>query len=117
MFPREHGAWAMLAAPFISAAILARNPDWLLVPAAGAVLSTFCIREPLTVLARQVFVWRDRKAESTVALRFLALNLFVLALSAAALLYSRPWRILLPFAAGAALPTLLSNRLGIEPPT
>lgn len=108
MFPREHGAWAMLAAPFISAAVLARSPAWLLFPAACAVLSTFCIREPLTVLARQSFLWRDRKPESAVALRFLAANLLVLTLSGSALLYARGWRILLPFACGAVILTAAS---------
>ena len=105
MLPREHGAWGMLALPFLSATALARGWDAMTLPAALAVLGAFCIREPLVVLGRQVFVWRERKPESATAARFLALNVIVLAAASALLLRYRNWRLLL--ALGAAAGALL----------
>lgn len=102
MPPREHGAWAMLAFPFVSAVILARSWDWLILPAAMAVLAAFSIREPLVVLGRQAFVWRERRPESRVAARFLCVCAVALAAGGAALLRARDWRVLLGLGAGAA---------------
>lgn len=96
----------MLALPFLSATVLARGWDTMILPAALAVLGAFCIREPLVVLGRQVFVWRERKPESVAAARFLALNVIVLAAASALLLRYRNWRLLL--ALGAAAGTLLA---------
>src|SRR5437868_3813272 len=41
MIPREHGAWAMLVAPFLGATLLARQWHWLILVAAAAVGATF----------------------------------------------------------------------------
>jgi hypothetical protein len=72
--PREHGAWGLLLQPFLAGAILTRQWDWLLLPALGLVLFGFLLREPLTVLARQQFVWRDRNPQTAVAARWLAVE-------------------------------------------
>lgn len=91
----------MLALPFLSATILASGWNAMILPAALAVLGAFCIREPLVVLGRQVFVWRERKLESVTAARFLALNVIVLAAASALLLRYRNWRLLLGLGAAA----------------
>ncbi|MCW5979661.1 MAG: hypothetical protein KIT09_16400 [Bryobacteraceae bacterium] len=84
----------MLTLPFLSAIILARDVDWLILPAALAVVAAFSVREPLVVLGRQSFVWREPRAESRLALRFLAGNLMILAASGVVLLARRDWRML-----------------------
>lgn len=71
LLPREHGAWGLLIQPFVFAAILARRWEWLLLAALGLVLAGFVMREPLIVLARQRWVWRERKPESAIAVRHL----------------------------------------------
>ena len=65
MIPREHGAWAMLLAPFAAAVILARQWGWELIPALVAVVGVFVLREPLVV-------WlRGRPSEAARGRRFL----------------------------------------------
>jgi hypothetical protein len=72
LLPREHGAWGLLLQPFAFAAILARRWEWPMLAALGLVLAGFVMREPLIVLARQRWVWRERKPESATAWRCLA---------------------------------------------
>ena len=71
LFPREHGAWAMLLMPFVSAAVLARNWSWDTVPALLAALAVFILREPLVVLLRQRYVWTQPRPETALAWRTL----------------------------------------------
>ena len=53
LLPREHGAWAMVALPFITAAIIGGGwPGLLTLAAALATLSIFMLRTPLTALWR-----------------------------------------------------------------
>ena len=61
--PPEHGSWGMLLFPFVSAAILTKTWTWDFVLAALAMLAVFLLREPLTVLLRQKFVWKRRRPE------------------------------------------------------
>lgn len=53
LLPREPGAWGMLLAPFVAAAILGRAWTLELLAGLAAILLAFVIREPLTFLARQ----------------------------------------------------------------
>lgn len=71
LLPREHGAWGLLLLPFLCAVILSRRFDWLTLAALALSLAGFVMREPLVVLARQRWVWRDPKPESAVARRCL----------------------------------------------
>lgn len=67
LLPREHGAWGLLLLPFAFAALLARRWEWPLLAAFGLALTGFLIREPLIVLARQRWVWREKQPESALA--------------------------------------------------
>ncbi len=58
--PREHGAWGLLLQPFVAGAILGGQWTNLFVPALGMVLMGFLMREPLTVMAREMWVFRRR---------------------------------------------------------
>lgn len=108
MWPREHGAWSMLAQPFLCALILSREFHWSVIVAAIAVVAAFLMREPLVVLARQRFVWRERKPETAVAKRWLVWEALLLAVATAALLFRWPWSFLLAFGAGTVLLTAVA---------
>ncbi len=71
LYPREHGAWGMLLLPFLAGAILGKNWNADLAVSLMAVLLAFIIREPLTILARQRWVWRLGKPETETAKRAL----------------------------------------------
>jgi hypothetical protein len=70
MFPREHGAWSLLVTPFVAALLLAGRVNWTVGAALCTVLAMFLLRAPLVTLARQRWVWRDRRAESDEARRW-----------------------------------------------
>src|SRR5579883_969190 len=85
-FPKEHGATAMLLSPFVSAAILVREFRWTELAALVAVVFAFAAKDPLTVLARQRFVWKQPHPETAVAKRWLAVELPVIAVCGAVLM-------------------------------
>ena len=68
--PREHGAWGLLLQPFVASVILARQLDWLLLPALALALLGFVLREPLVILSRQRWVWRTRNPQTSSAARW-----------------------------------------------
>lgn len=72
MLPREHGAWGILLLPFLAAAVLCRTWNLDLSISLLTLLTAFIVREPLTVLARQRWVWRDVRPESALARQALA---------------------------------------------
>jgi len=111
MIPREHGAWAMLLLPFVSALVLARRVEWEVAPAAVAVIGVFLIREPMLALWRQVSVWKERRAEADTARRCLLWYLPAIAASAAALLWRLPPWPTLVIGSAAAMLTVTSGYL------
>lgn len=107
LWPREHGAWGLLLQPFLAGAVLAGHWTWLLLPALGAILLGFALREPLVILARQAFVWRDRNPLTPRAFRWLTCELAGLAVCFSLLARHVPPAILAAYAAvGAALTSL-----------
>ncbi len=112
--PREHGAWGLLLQPFFAGAILAREWNWLLLPALGLVLFGFLLRETLIVLARQRFVWRDYNPQSAGAARWLIAEALGAALCLAILIAQRPLAALAALTGVAALLTLLAVWLTIK---
>ncbi len=75
LLPREHGAWGLLLQPFFSAAILGRKWNWLYIPVLALILTAFVMREPLLILARQRWTWKEPKSESAAARRCLVWQL------------------------------------------
>ncbi len=73
--PREHGAWGLLLQPFVAAVVVERFWDWLLLPTTLLVLLGFLVREPLVILARQRWVWRNPNPRTPVAIRWLVVEL------------------------------------------
>ena len=113
-FPREHGAWAMLLQPFLGALIVLHRLAWPVAPALAAVILVFMVRDPLIVLARQKWVWRGERAETTVARRYLWIELPLLAAAGALLLLVIPVKALAALGAGAAALTLLAVHMTVK---
>lgn len=101
-FPREHGATAMLLTPFCAAAVLARVLRWQEAPALVAVVCVFMAKDPLVVLARQRWVWKQWHAETAAAIRWVAVELAVMSACGIALLATGPWPAYLVLFGGAA---------------
>lgn len=114
LVPREHGAWAMLLLPFLSALVLARRLDWETVPASGAALLLFLVREPLVVLWRQAATWKDRRPETTAAWRSLICYAPAIAVAAALLFWRLPAGPLLALSLMAGVLLLSSTYLVVH---
>ena len=99
LWPREHGAWSLLLTPFVAALVVTGRVNFYTFVVLAAALAVFLLREPLLVLARQHWIWREEKPESTVARRWVALLLVLLAGLGA--LLARPWGLPLTAAMGA----------------
>lgn len=111
--PREHGAWGLILQPFLAAAILAQNWNWKLGVALVLILAAFLSREPILVLARQHWVWRDRKPETGDALRSLLLLAPILMISTLALIASLPTMPMLGLGLLGAAMTALGTWMGV----
>ncbi len=114
LWPREHGAWAMLLLPLLSGLLLAPRLAWECVPAAAVVVGTFILREPLVALWRQQMVWKERRPESEQASRSLAFYLPVIIASGLALVWRLPAVPLLAMGVAAAALTALSVYLTVR---
>jgi hypothetical protein len=88
--PREHGAWGLLLQPFVAGAILAQHWNWLLLPALGLTLFGFLLREPLTILARQRYVWRTPNPQTAPAIKWLLAEVLGAIICLVALALHRP---------------------------
>jgi len=108
LWPREHGAWSLLLTPLAAALLVAGRVNLLTGAVLGAALAIFLLREPLLVLARQHWVWREAKPESALARRWVAaLGLLLAGLGVA---LASPWGLPLValMAAGAAALTMVA---------
>lgn len=105
--PREHGAIAMLLTPFFAAAILMRRVYWPELVALAAIAGVFAIKDPLVVLARQRFVWKQEHSETRTARRTAAMEALLLLVCGIALMLVGNWRTLVPLFLGAAGFTVL----------
>ena len=99
--PREHGATAMLLIPFFSAAILAREWRWTELAALLAVFCAFAAKDPLVVLARQRWVWKQPHPETQLARKWLLAESLILAVCGAVLVSTWPLTALLAIGLGA----------------
>jgi len=112
--PREHGAMAMLLTPFFAAAILLREFYWTELIALIAIACAFAIKDPLVVMARQRFIWKQEHAETEAAKKSASVEAVLLVVCGLALIAVRDWR---PFAAlfiGAGAFTVLAVTLNVR---
>ena len=100
--PREHGATAMLLTPFFAAAILLRNAYWQEFIALVAITAAFLTKDPLVVIARQRFVWKQEHTETGSARRALTVLGTLLLGCGLALMRTSDWHSWIPFVLGSA---------------
>lgn len=112
--PREHGAWAMLLQPFIGSIIALKAVAWPLAPALACVLLAFLVREPLLVLARQRWVWRDSHPETSAARMQVIWRLTSLGIGAVLLAVAWPLKALLGLGGAAAALTILAVMMTVH---
>jgi hypothetical protein len=112
--PREHGATAMLLTPFFAAAILVRDIYWPELVALIAIACAFAIKDPLVVVARQRFVWKQPHPETGAAKRSAVVEFALLAICGIVLLLARDWRPFVPLFAGAGAFTVLAVTLNVK---
>ena len=91
----------MLLIPFFSAAILAREFRWAEIAALAAALCTFAVKDPLVVLARQQWVWKQRRPETDAAKAWVTGEGLILAACGLVLVFSWPFWTLAAAGAGA----------------
>lgn len=113
-FPREHGATAMLFTPIVCAAILARQWRWAELATLTAAFAALATKDPMVVVARQLFVWKQRRAETTAAAQWFAGWMLLLALSGLVLLFTWPIRATLALGAGVCVFSLLAILVNVK---
>ncbi len=101
-FPREHGATAMLFTPILCAAILARQWHWATLAVVTAAFAAMAAKDPLVILLRQHFLWKQPRPETPIAAKWFAGWMLVLAASAALLITRWPLRVTIFFGIGIA---------------
>ncbi len=112
--PREHGATAMLLTPFFAAAILLREFYWPELIALIAIVCAFAIKDPLVVIARQRFIWKQQHAETKAAQKSVLVELVLLAGCGLVLIAVRDWRPFVALFFGAGAFTVLAVTLNVR---
>ena len=112
--PREHGATAMLLIPIVSVAILAREWRWAELATLAAAFAAMAAKDPLVVLLRQRFVWKQRHPDTDVASRWLAAWGLVLLASGLVLAFTWPVRALIGMGLGVAAFAMLALWVNVK---
>ena len=112
--PREHGATAMLLLPMFCSAILARQWRWSELAALIAALAALSAKDPLVVLARQRYVWKQRHPETATAARWFAGWALVLFLCGCVIAAAWPLAAVLGLGLGVALFSLLAVAVNVR---
>ena len=112
--PREHGATAMLFIPIVCAAILARQWRWSEIATFTAAFAALASKDPLVLLARQRFVWKQPHPETAVAARWLAGWVVLLALSGLVLLATWPLKAIVVMGLGVAAFSALAIAVNVR---
>lgn len=82
----------MLLTPFFCAAVLLRRVYWIESVILIAILCAFAIKEPLLIVARQRWIWKQEHPETGEARRWIGIELTVLSLCGLALAGTKNWR-------------------------
>src|ERR1039458_1375070 len=101
--PREHGATAMLLTPIVCAAILAREWRWGELATLAAAIAALAAKDPMVVLARQGFVWKQRHPDTMIAVRWLAVWIAVLILCGLLLVHVWPMAAIMALGLGVSV--------------
>jgi len=111
--PREHGATAMLLTPFAAAAILSRTIRWQEAAALLASAIFLAMKDPLVVLARQRWVWKQVHAETRAATRWILVEAVLLSICGIALVLNGPLIVYSLLFCGGVFFTALTIRVNL----
>lgn len=112
--PREHGATAMLLMPIVAVAILARTGHWSELATLAAAFAALAAKDPLVVLLRQRFVWKQPNPDTPAALRWFAGWSALFCLSGLVLLHSWPLRATVAMGAGLVAYSALAVLVNVK---
>jgi hypothetical protein len=103
----------MLMIPIVCAAILARQWRWSELATLTAAFAALAAKDPLVILARQRFVWKQRHPETAVAAKWFAGWGAVLFLSGSVLLITWPFIAVVTMGLGVAAFTALAIAVNV----
>ncbi len=112
--PREHGATAMLFTPIVCAAVLSRSWRWSELATLTAAFAALAAKDPMVVLARQRFVWKQWHPETAAAIRWFAGWSVLLAISGMVLLFTWPFTATLLLGLGVAAFSALAIAINVK---
>ena len=112
--PREHGATAMLLIPIVCVAILAREWRWCELTTLTAAFAAWAAKDPMVVLARQRFVWKQRHPETAAAVQWLAGWLVILILSGLVLVAAWPLKAIVAMGMGVSIFSALAVAINVK---
>jgi len=112
--PREHGATAMLFTPIVCAALLARSWRWAELATLIAAFAALAAKDPMVVLARQRFVWKQWHSETTAAIRWFAGWSILLCLSGLVLLAAWPFTATASLGLGVGIFSALAIAINVK---
>jgi hypothetical protein len=112
--PREHGATAMLLTPIVCVAILSRAWRWSELATLTAAFAALAAKDPMVVLARQRFVWKQRHPETASAARWFVGWFVILSLSGLVLLTAWPFKAIVAMGLGIAAFSALAIAVNVK---
>lgn len=112
--PREHGATAMLMIPIVCAAVLSRQWRWSELATLTAAFAALAAKDPMVILARQQFVWKQQHPETAAAAKSLAGWSAVLLLSGLVLLKAWPLKAIVVMGLGVAAFSALAIAVNVK---
>ena len=112
--PREHGATAMLFTPIVCAAILSHTWRWSELATVTAAFAALTAKDPMVVLARQRFVWKQWHEETSAAMRWFVGWTVLLILSGLVLLASWPFKATAALGLGVAVFSVLAIAINVR---
>lgn len=104
----------MLFTPIVCAAILARTWRWAELATVTAAFAALAAKDPLVVLARQRFVWKQWHPETADAARWFGRWTVLLALSGVVLLFAWPLKALVALGTGVAAFSVLAVLVNVK---
>lgn len=112
--PHEHGATAMLLTSMICVAILVRQWRWSELATLTAGFATLAAKDPLVVLTRQRFVWKQRHPETAAAAKWFTGWIVILLLSGVELAFAWPIREAVAMGLGVCLFLALAIAINVK---
>jgi hypothetical protein len=104
----------MLLIPIVCAAILSRQWRWSELATLTAAFAALAAKDPMVILARQRFVWKQQHPESSAATRWLAGWSTILLLSGLVLLETWPLKAILAMGLGVAAFSALAIAVNVK---